>query len=99
MLQTYHADFAIMSTAGVDLNFGFSEQVEGQSRIKRIMIANAATKIAMVDHSKFDRINLCHTCDIKDMDVIIYNGQLNPEYPKKAPSVQWIDALGDHSEL
>lgn len=93
MLRNFHADVCIMSTAAADLNFGLSEQVEGQSKVKRIMLANSALSIVMVDHSKFNKIALSKTCDIKDVDVLIYNGKLDPEYKKIAPKTTFIDSM------
>lgn len=96
MLRNYHADFAIMSTAALDVNFGFSEQVEDQSRVKQIMIANANQSIVMVDHSKFDKISLYRTCGLSDVDVVLYNGSLDPKYAKMAPDTTFCNVDSIH---
>jgi DeoR/GlpR family transcriptional regulator of sugar metabolism len=53
------------------------------------MIANADRSIVMVDHSKFDKISLYRTCGLDDVDVVLYNCNLDPSYAKAAPNTKF----------
>lgn len=91
MLRGYHASLCIMSTSGIDKDFGFSELTEEQARLKKIMIENSSKSIALVDTGKFNKKSLAHTCDIKDVSVIITNGPVPEDYKALAPKVEFIE--------
>ncbi len=91
MLKGYHASLCVMSTSGIDKEFGLSELTEEQSRLKKIMMENASKTIVLADIKKFDKKSLSHTCDIKDVSVIITNGEVDEEYKRLAPNVSFVE--------
>ena len=72
-LEKLHADIAIMSATGIDINFGISESTLDQSEAKKIMISNCDLCIYLLDDSKFNKKGINKTSAIKDVDIIISN--------------------------
>lgn len=92
MLRGYHASLCIMSTSGFDQEFGLSELTEEQARLKKIMIENSNVSIALVDQRKFGKKSLAHTCDIKDVSIVITNQSVPLSYKEAAPKTVFIEA-------
>ena len=90
MVASYHADLAILSTYSLDPEFGFSEQTEEQSDIKKIMISNSNQSIMLVGSNKPDHKALAKTCDIGDVSIIISTNPLSEEYHRSAPKTRFI---------
>jgi DeoR/GlpR family transcriptional regulator of sugar metabolism len=90
MISGYHANLAILSTYSLDPEFGFSEQTEEQSDIKKIMISNSNQAIVLVGSTKPDHKALSKTCDIADVSVIISTDPLSEAYHQVAPKTQFI---------
>jgi DeoR/GlpR family transcriptional regulator of sugar metabolism len=90
MLKCYHANLAILSTYNADPLFGFSEQTENQSFLKKIMIANAEKSIMLVAAEKVGKKALSKTCDVSDIDIVISEQELAPIYHEKAPETTFI---------
>ena len=90
MAKTYHASLAIMSTSGVDLSFGLSEQTEQQAALKNIMRQNSDMTIVLADAKKIGKKSLAKTCDLKDIDVLITTGALSEAYQTAAPKTKFI---------
>lgn len=92
MLSSYHAQLAIMSTAGVDPAFGFSEATEQSADIKRLMHRNADKTIVMFDAGKIGRKNLAQSLSLAEADVIICSRALPDSYKEAAPDSLFIVA-------
>lgn len=95
MMSGYHAQLAIMSTAGVDPEFGFSEATEACADLKRIMKANAEKTIVLFDETKMGRKNLAQSIQVGDADVIISSVPLTEEYKKSAPNTTFVVVSGN----
>ena len=92
MVSGYHAKLAIMSTAGVDPDFGFSEATEQSADLKRMMSDCAEKTIVLFDETKIDRKNLANAFPLEKADVIISSMPLSQAYKLKAPQSTFVVA-------
>ena len=65
------ADVAMISCNGVELNHGITDASPEHSRMKRIMLKNARTKILLCTGSKFGLTYMCRTAGFADIDYLI----------------------------
>lgn len=70
-LSRFCADTALVSCAGLSLEYGVTEPSVEQSRIKMAMLKNARTRILLIDHTKFGLTFLSRTCSPDLFDYII----------------------------
>ena len=82
VLNNLHADLSILSSTGIDIDFGVSESTLDQSEAKKIMNENSDTCIYLVDDSKFNKKGINKTSSLKDIDIIITNKKPNDEFIK-----------------
>ena len=73
VLNNLHADLSILSSTGIDIDFGVSESTLDQSEAKKIMNKNSDMCIYLVDDSKFNKKGINKTSELKEIDVIITN--------------------------
>lgn len=92
MVSGYHAKLAIMSTAGVDPDFGFSEATEQSADLKRMMSDCAEKTIVLFDETKIDRKNLANAFPLEKADIIISSMPLSQAYKLKAPQSTFVVA-------
>ncbi len=88
MLSNYHADKAVLSCKGIDLNGGITDSNELHAETKTFMMQCAQTKIIAVDSSKFFKVAFTKISNIDDIDVIVTD---------KAPSPEWISYCERHN--
>lgn len=74
-LSRFCADTALVSCAGLSLEYGVTEPSVEQSRVKMAMLKNARTKILLIDHTKFGLTFLSRTCTPEIFDYIITDEQ------------------------
>lgn len=79
-LQSYHADKAVISCKGIDLNGGITDSSEMHAVTKGNMLDCANLKIVAVDYSKFNRVAFTKVADVKKADMIITD---------RAPGEEW----------
>lgn len=82
VLNNLHADLSILSSTGIDIDFGVSESALDQSEAKKIMNENSDTCIYLVDDSKFNKKGINKTSSLKDIDIVITNKKPNDEFIK-----------------
>lgn len=70
-LKSYYVDLAVISCKGIDIDRGVMESNEAESVIKQTMIAQAKTKVLLVDHTKFDVIAFTKTMDFHEIDYVV----------------------------
>ncbi len=58
MLDSLHVRTAFVSCAGFSLDAGLTETDVAQAELKALMVRSAQRVIALVDHTKFDRVTL-----------------------------------------
>lgn len=76
-MESFHADIAIISCAGVDKN-GIYMASDEQSAVKSQMIKQAEKTILLCDHTKINRVDYYRLCGHEDIDVIITD-EMPPE--------------------
>lgn len=80
-VQSFHAEKAIISCKGLDMNCGITDPNEMFSEVKQTMLKNAKQKILAVDHTKFNRTSFSRIVDFYDIDMIITD---------EKPSEEWL---------
>lgn len=83
-LSRYYADTCFVSCTGISRDFGLSDSIEMQSRIRRIMIQHAQKKVCIADSTKLGKTTLCQIVPMRDMDAIVLD---------RRPPEEWIDKL------
>ena len=85
-LSRYYADICFVSCTGVSYDFGLTDSIEMQSRIRRMMIQHAQKKICIADNTKIGKTTLCHIVPLSDMDAIVLDSK---------PSEEWLEKFRD----
>ena len=85
-IRSYHVDYAICSSKGIDIGRGITDSNEKDSEIKQAIFGAANRKILAVDSTKFDKISFVHVCELKDIDTVVTD---------KAPSERWVEYFKD----
>ena len=83
-IRSFHVDYAVCSSKGIDMNHGITDSNEKDSEMKQAIFDSAETKILVIDSSKFDKISLINFTDITDVDIIA---------TEKEPSSDWVEYL------
>ena len=83
-IRTFHVDYAVCSSKGIDIERGITDSNEKDSEMKQAIFDSAETKILVVDSSKFNRISLIKVCDVGNVDVIATDTQ---------PEANWVEYL------
>lgn len=79
-LKNYYADYAIVSCSGLSIERGIADPNEMEAEIKKIMINSANKVIMVVDYTKFDHKAFVKLCDYTDVDVIVTDQPLQPNW-------------------
>ena len=70
-LADYHADWAVISCAGVHETRGVSDVQEDSARIKRAMLQAADRTVLAVDSRKFGRRAFATICSCGELDTVV----------------------------
>ena len=76
-LSGLHFDVAIMSCAGVTIDFGFSEASYEMAELKKVALNNATTKIMVFDETKFGKNKAFQSAHINNTNLIITTSELD----------------------
>lgn len=76
MIARFHADLAFISTKSVSLPDGLFEMQLPLIEIKRAISAVSDKVVLLADHRKFSSKALCLSVPIKEIDLIITDGQV-----------------------
>ena len=76
-LNGLHFDVAIMSCAGVTMDFGFSEASFEMAELKKAALNNATTKIMVFDETKFGKNKAFQSAHINNLNLIITTPELS----------------------
>lgn len=87
-IKGFNCNAFIFSCGGISVDSGITEASLEQSLVKREMLDHSKIHILLVDHTKFGKINLCKSCDFKDIDYIITDKMPPNDY------VQAFDRFG-----
>ena len=81
MLQSYHADKAIISCKGLDMAAGLTDSDELLADNKRTMLENAKERILAIDSSKFGATAFMTVGRVKDITTIVTD---------EKPEMKWL---------
>lgn len=81
-LTTLNADLMLFSAAGCDTQYAYNRNME-QANLERAMIDRSAKRILLMDSSKFGRRSLTSICAIDQIDMVITDENIKPEWPEK----------------
>ena len=70
-MRNFHADLALISCGGFDLDYGFSESTIDSAELKRTMCSNSDKTIVLADESKYHKKILYRSTTLSDIDVLI----------------------------
>ena len=70
---------AFVGAAGFALEPGLSDATEEEAQIKRSMVAAARRVIAIVDHTKWQRVTFATFCRTDDIDAVLTDDQAPPD--------------------
>lgn len=81
-IQNYYFDTVFMGVAGVDIERGFMDYEEDESRIRQALIKSARNKVMLADSSKFGRsANIC-SASFSVIDRLVTDVQPDKAYQK-----------------
>lgn len=86
-ISRYHLDKAIISSKGIDMNFGISDGNEEFAKAKKTMFDCAKQRILAIDHSKFDVLSFAKIDDIEKLDIIVTD---------KKPKQEWLNFFSEN---
>lgn len=90
-LSNFHADKVFFSVGGITAA-GLYEVDSAFAWVKRTMIANAGSRVLLLDQSKLDRACMTRVCGFEDIDTLVIDGM--PEHAiKTALSGADVDIL------
>ena len=78
-IQKLRADIFIMSTSAITDDVCFHQTLETVDT-KRAMFESAATRILLVDHTKFEKRALHALAELTEYDIVIVDAQTAPEH-------------------
>ncbi|WP_432800241.1 DeoR/GlpR family DNA-binding transcription regulator [Poriferisphaera sp. WC338] len=81
-LDAIHADILMFSLAGVHDGHLFNINMS-MAETERHMMKRASKKIALMDSSKFGRKSLARVCDCEELDLIITDAAIDPQWQKE----------------
>lgn len=70
-ISTYCVDKAFLSSNAISLVHGITDSINGESEVKRAMIANSDQVYFMMDHSKFAERKLNKICELNQITELI----------------------------
>lgn len=76
-LKNFNVDKTIMGIGGISLEKGITDYNIEESFIRREMIKISKEIIGLADYSKFGVNALTHVCDLKEMDLIITDDNID----------------------
>jgi len=79
-LKNYCANKVFFSSKGLTRDKGVLESNEHEHKIKKIMIENSTLRYFLVDKSKIDRIGFVKLADLKELDFLVTDADLDQEW-------------------
>lgn len=81
-LSNLHADILLFSVAGIFDDEAYNLNLE-QAEVERVMIAQAARAVMLMDASKFGRKSLARVCDVEQIEAVITDGAISERWRKR----------------
>lgn len=74
-----HADIFFLCPTGISTSAGFAVPDHGGADVKRAMMKQASSVIALADHSKFNKTGLHIICGLSDVDYVVTDENINTD--------------------
>lgn len=81
-IKSLHADFALISCFGFDIDFGLTEASADSAIIKKIMVDNSSYIISVFDNTKFGQKAAFKSIDINKINAIVTNKDFSSDASK-----------------
>jgi DeoR/GlpR family transcriptional regulator of sugar metabolism len=78
--ETINCKYAFVGAGGVSIKRGITEFTEDAAALKKTMLAHSKVGILMVDHTKFDTIQMFRAARLDDIDIVITDETPPEEY-------------------
>ncbi|WP_088188447.1 DeoR/GlpR family DNA-binding transcription regulator [Desulfosporosinus sp. FKA] len=78
-LQGINGDICFVGANAIDLEKGVCTPTLEKADVKRQMLKSAATRVLVVDSSKFNKRSFSKVCDLDDLDIIVTDINLDEE--------------------
>lgn len=82
-LRHLHFDKVVLGVDGFDLKLGLTTHFEAEASLNRLMCKASEQIIVVTDSSKFRRRGFHAICDLKDIDVLVTDRGIPPEYAER----------------
>ncbi|MDF2511375.1 MAG: transcriptional regulator of sugar metabolism [Herbinix sp.] len=79
LLNHINADTSFVSAHGFTLKEGLTDFNMYEANLKKEMLLHSRRCIALLDHTKLERISLASFCPSQDIDLLITNMQIDPD--------------------
>lgn len=76
-LKNINADIVFIGTSSADVDKGITTPTIDKAEIKKQMLISSNKKILILDSTKFRKVSFAKVCDLKDLDMIITDANLN----------------------
>lgn len=78
MLSRVHIRTAFVGAVGFTLDEGLTDVNSGEAEFKRLLVAAARDVVAVIDHSKWDRVAFTTFCPLNRLDLVITDSDAPP---------------------
>jgi DeoR/GlpR family transcriptional regulator of sugar metabolism len=79
-LRRFKPNYAIFGIDAISMEDGLFSTESSTAEIKKQMIVSGAKSIVVADSSKFGNVSLCHVANIEDVDYMVTDNNIPPEY-------------------
>lgn len=86
VISSFHADKAILSCKGIDLEKGVTDANELFSQVKQAMLRHAKQRILAVDYTKFDTVAFSQICTYENLDIVVTD---------RKPGQEWLEYFAE----
>ena len=79
-IRRFHSDLAFLGITSISLDSGLTEVNYFEADIKTLIIKQSQRVILLADSSKFNKISPIHVANLSEIDMIITDDKLSPEW-------------------
>jgi DeoR/GlpR family transcriptional regulator of sugar metabolism len=87
-IKDYFTDILFFSCRALSMEKGLTDISDDEAQLRKLMIANAKSKVLLMDSSKFDKISFCSICPLPEIDILITD---------KDPGLEWTAYLKNNN--
>ncbi|MCL2367379.1 MAG: DeoR/GlpR family DNA-binding transcription regulator [Oscillospiraceae bacterium] len=91
-IRHFYADKAFISCTSAHLDFGLTDHIESEAKMRETMLAHAKTRILIADNTKFDSVATHKLMDLDALDCVITDQALSEPWNETLARLE-IDVL------